>query len=253
MHNRILITLIFVYSMLPIGTFADSIAVWSESDNGNGNIQLLAARKDQSGITSIKVITERGANITPSIFIHDGQTWITWVNRFSPDRYSLNYAVLDSRSLNILEKGIIRTIDPFIYSPAIAVSPQGHSWVAWSGTNSGDEEIKVSKYENGMWSIESNITHNNVPDFQPSLSINDNKVMLGWRRLNDSKEISMSLQLSFPSTAERVKESVNDGSNTVSGPFDPKIRKLNGYSRQAETLFHQRDGFLMGITAEIAQ
>jgi hypothetical protein len=172
------------FLLLPVmGTQAAPLTAWSEYDAQG--VQVYIAGTDNQQQPKIIRLTKTGTNITPAITANDDVFWIVWVNRAEPEFYELKYAMLDSGSFSVLDIGTVPASDNLVYAPSVMLDTSDRLWVAWSGFDGHDSEIRLAHFSEGTWSAETNLSDNEHSDTRPQIGYDSDQHLAVWWHSNN--------------------------------------------------------------------
>ena len=229
---------------------ADSVMTWSAYDGSQQGMNVYVRKEAADDSAVERQITRGGTHLSPTLQMDGSIIWLAWIDRAEAKQYVLHYAVLLANSLTLIETGTVAAQDARIYSPSIAISPEGTPWLAWAGFDGQDEEIRISHYENGLWVSERSLTNNEIPDSKPRFEILSNgSLRLSWeqttyaavvqRQVNIAAIENYSLSLLSPSKAIiKYKKRMS------------QRRAFSNYTELPASLEKRRKDILMGNRVE---
>lgn len=249
-----LLVYIPLFLLLPaIGSQAAELAAWSEYDAQGAQVYAGATGKQQQ--PKIVQLTKAGTNITPAIAANNNVFWIVWVDRAEPENYELNYTILDKKSFSVMGTGKIPTSDNRVYAPSVMLDTDNRLWVAWSGFDGHDSEIRLIHFRAGKWSGEATLSDNGHSDTRPQIGYDsDQGLTVWWHSNNHGRRQLMKVSCrdkknKFPATVERSYQPEYFSNRSISLQFiEPASSGADGKSQLPAFLSDRKDKILMGTS-----
>ncbi len=231
---------------------ADSWLGWSEFGSNGKNIQIYITRESGGKAGPIRQITHHGMNVTPALLAAGDELWVAWVDRADKHNYRLRYVRIDTNTQQILSRGALPTGDSKVYSPTLALSPQGDPVMAWTGLYNEFENIRLAYFHKGQWTEEQVITRNQIPDTSPYFSSDKNgNLTLSWEQISANGSSTVDYPVPGISTSKQVRSASAKYNSSMKR--SKKTRKGHSFSTLPASLQSRQSQFLMGSQIEIAQ
>ncbi len=247
-----LILVAFSIFMVNGAVAENSWLVWSEFDDNEQNIDVYLEHAADGERKLGRKLSAGGSHITPTLAVGSDLIWVAWVDRKNPDHYVLHYSILNPQSLDIVETGKIDTSDDRVYSPSMFVSDAGSTWLAWSGFDGNDEEVKLARYRGNGWGKIRQITDNHFADSLPQLTTDGSRIVLSWEQITSTEILNREFLVEQEGPTSLQKQSKARTASSDKSTASSRS-SFNPEKRLPSSLLSKKKRVLMGERVEVAR
>ncbi len=164
----------------------DAEFIWAEDDYSGSQIYL-SQHKNGVWQPAQKIIDDHNLNILPTLGGNSkNQRLAVWSTVDNKAKSVLKFSIRNGNHWTVPQ--ILTDQMPTNLAPVAVFDANDIGWVFWSANNGEDDDIYVSKYEQGIWSNPEMVNdENNTPDILPEAGLDNNgNIWVSWQQLQDN-------------------------------------------------------------------